>query len=278
MLGVALFALRAAVNPEPVGRRTTQIDVGPDEVAWITTTWFQQYRRSPTDTELVALVDEYVREEVLYRESLAMGLDRDDIVIKRRLVQKMGFLTEDMATERAPARADLERFFAASGNRYRLPPRITFTHVYFSPDRRDEAARRDAESALTRLQRPGAPTRAPELGDRFMLQYDFAERAPDDVAQLFGGAFAESLFALPDKPGWQGPLISSFGLHLVRVVARVPGRMPALDQVEAAVRQDYDAERRSAANAERYAVLRRRYTVRVDSTALHRLNLGRTSP
>ncbi len=109
-----------------------------------------------------------------------------------------------------------------------------------------------------------------------MLQYDFAERSPDEIAQLFGGVFAESLFALPPRqvPGWQGPLSSGFGVHLVRVVARTPGRMPELAEVLTAVRQDYDLQRRNEANARRYATLRGRYTVHIDSTAFRRLSLG----
>ena len=278
VLGAALFGLQALVNPAAAGHRTTQIDIGPSELAWITTTWLQQYRRPPSATELAALVDDYVRQEVLYREALAMGLDRDDIIMKRRMVQKMGFLTEDVSTREPPTRAALERFFTANQERYRLPPRLTFTHVYFSTDHRGASARADAERVLTSLRRAGAPLRAPELGDRFMLQYDFAERSADDIAQLFGGVFAESLFALPESPGWQGPLTSSFGLHLVRVIGRVPGRLPTLDESATVAEQDYDTERRNVANAERYASLRRRYTVRIDSSALHRLSLGGSTP
>jgi len=275
-LGAALFALYALINPGATDRRTTRIDVGPDELAWITTTWSQQYRRPPSDAELRSLVDEYVHDEVLYREALAMGLDRDDIIVKRRLVQKLGFLTEDVATQQPPTERELEQYFAANRERYRLPPRLTFTHIYFSTDQRGAAARPDAERVLARLSHAGAPARAPELGDRFMLQYDFAERAPDEIAQLFGGAFAESLFALPppQASGWQGPLNSGFGVHLVRVVARTPGRMPELAEVVTAVRQDLDLERRNEANARRYATLRGRYTVQVDSAAFHRLSAG----
>jgi hypothetical protein len=278
ILGIGLFVLQAVVNPGAVTRRTTRINVGPDELAWIATTWLQQYRRPPSNSELHGLVDDYVREEVLYREALAMGLDRDDIIIKRRMVQKIGFLTEDVATQRPPTRQELERFFATNQERYRLPPRLTFTHVYFSTDRRGAEAGADAERALTRLGRAGAPARAPELGDRFMLQYDFAERSLAEIAQLFGGKFAESLFALPPITAWQGPVTSSFGWHLVRVVARTPGRLPTLDEVSALVSQDYDLQRRNDSNARRYASLRSRYTVRVDSAALRRFSLGGNTP
>ena len=274
VLGAGLFVLYALINPGAATQRTTRIEVGPDELAWITTTWSQQYRRPPSDTELRSLVDDYVHDEVLYREALAMGLDRDDIIVKRRLVQKLGFLTEDVATQQPATERELEQYFAANRERYRLPSRLTFTHIYFSTDRRGTAARADAERVLARLSHAGAPARAPELGDRFMLQYDFAERSPDEIAQLFGGVFAESLFALPQVPGWQGPLTSSFGVHLVRVVARTPGRMPELAEVLTAVRQDLDLERRNEANARRYATLRGRYTVHIDSAAFRRLSQG----
>jgi hypothetical protein len=181
-----------------------------------------------------------------------------------------------MATQKPPTERALAQYFAANQERYRLPPRLTFTHIYFSTDRRGAAARADAERVLARLTHAGAPARAPELGDRFMLQYDFAERSPDEIAQLFGGAFAESLFALPPPqvPGWQGPLSSSFGVHLVRVVTRTPGRMPELAEVVTAVRQDLDLERRNDANARRYATLRGRYTIHIDSAAFRRLSQG----
>ncbi len=270
-LGAALFAGHALLNPGTVGRRTTQIDIGPSELAWITTTWTQQYRRPPTEAELAALVDDYVREEVLYREALAMGLDRDDIIIKRRMVQKMAFLSEDAATREPATRAELERYFAAHRERYRLPPRVTFTHVFFSTDRRGAVVRSDADRVLATLRRPGAPERAPELGDRFMLQYDFAARSAEELGQLFGFAFAESLLALPDVRDWQGPLVSSFGLHLVKIHSRDPGRMPTLAEVAGVVTEDLDRERRDAANRERFASLRARYTVRVDSATLRQL-------
>ena len=275
-LGAALFVLYALVNPGAVAGRTTRIDVGPNELGWIETTWLQQYRRAPTEAELKALVDDYVRDEVLYREALAMGLDRDDIIVKRRMAQKLGFLTEDAASQRPPTRAEIEQYFAANGERYRLPPRLTFTHIYFSTDRRGAAARADAERVLGTLRRAGAPARAPELGDRFMLQYDFAERSRDEIATLFGGPFAESLFALPTDTTWQGPLASGFGVHLVRVVGRTPGRMPALDEVAPLVTHDFEFQRGADANARRYAVLRARYSVHIDSTALRKLSLGAT--
>lgn len=278
VLGAGLFLLYALINPGAATQRTTRIDVGPDELAWITTTWSQQYRRPPSDAELRSLVDDYVHDEVLYREALAMGLDRDDIIVKRRLVQKLAFLTEDVATQQPPTERELERYFAANRERYRVAPRLTFTHIYFSTDRRGAAARADAERVLAKLSHAGAPARAPELGDRFMLQYDFAERSPDEIAQLFGGVFAESLFALPpptsQAPKWQGPLSSGFGVHLVRVVARTPGRMPELKEVLTAVRQDLDLERRNETNARRYATLRGRYTVHIDSAAFRQLSQG----
>ena len=274
VLGASLFLLQALINPGSVSRRTTRIVIGPDELAWIATTWLQQYRQPPTQTQLHALVDDYVREEVLYREALAMGLDRDDIIIKRRMVQKMSFLSEDIATEHPPTHQELERYFAAHRERYRLPPRLTFTHVYFSTDRRGAATRADAERVLATLGGAKAPARAPERGDRFMLQYDFAERSPDEIAQLFGGMFAESLFARAQVTEWQGPVTSSFGLHLVRVIGRTPGRLPVFDEVAALVSQDYDLERRDDANGQRYASLRRRYTVTVDSAAFRQLSLG----
>ncbi len=133
---------------------------------WLRQNWTRQWNRPPTLSELEGLVEAHIREEVYYREALALGLETDDTIIRRRLVQKMEFLSEDLALLGEPPEEALRAFFEAHAEDYRVPPRLTFSHIYFNLDRRGESARRDAERALSALQALASPPlSAPERGD-----------------------------------------------------------------------------------------------------------------
>jgi len=220
-----------------------------------------QLGRSPSRAELDALVEQHVREEVQFREARRMGLDKDDEIVRRRLASKLDFLERDTAAVPEPSAAELQRYYETHEKDFVQPATATFTHVYFSPDRGgDEAARARAETVLATLQK-GRRTRAPELGDPFPLQTDFAGVARLDVAQQFGSEpMAESVFSGP-LGRWSGPVRSGYGWHLVYVSHRDDARVPPLaeirDRVEAAC---VDAAKERA-NRERYAALEKRYVV-----------------
>ena len=268
-LGAALFILYGLVTGND-GRRATGdvIEISGAEIAYLTQNWARQWGRPPTPEELGGLVDEFVREEVLYREALAMGLDSDDTIVRRRLVQKLEFLAEDLAMYVDASDGELDEFFASRSDVYRIPARLSFTHIYFSPDQRGETAEADARRVLAALGgETEPPLRAPDRGDRFMLQYDYARQSPQDVERLFGSGFAEGLFAL--EPGsWQGPITSGYGMHLVRIDDRVEGRMPDLEEVRERVQIDFDADRRRRARELFYTEALKNYDVRVDEEAL----------
>jgi len=266
-LGLGLFVIYGWLNSDAARSSTgDRIDVSEPEIAYLSQTWSRQWGRPPTSKELDGLVNEYIREEVLYREALAMGLDGDDTIIRRRLVQKLEFLAEDLAMSIGASDDQLDDFFEEGRETYRVPARVSFTHIYFSPDQRGDAAEPDARRELAALG-SNAPARAPDRGDRFMLQYDYASQSPQQVARLFGDDFAGDLFEL-DSGAWQGPIVSGYGVHLVRIADRVEGRMPDLDEVRERVQVDFEAERRRQARELFYSEALKNYDVQVDPDAL----------
>jgi hypothetical protein len=204
-----------------------------------------------------------VREEVLYREALAVGLDRNDVVVRRRMVQKMELLTQDLATLADPTDAELQAFFQERGEDYRIPPRLSFSHVYFNLDRRGNAVEDDARSVLVELRaETPPPLRAPERGDAIMIDDDFAQATPDEVRRIFGNRFAEAVFKL--EPGWHGPIVSGYGLHLVNVGERVEGRIPEYGEVRERLVDDFNRRRRDRANEALYKSLAVQYEIIID--------------
>lgn len=262
LLGALLFGLYAAV---PAGRSAnpaaSEIRLSVDELEQLILVFKAQWRRAPTPQELQQLVENKIQEEVLYREALAMGLDKDDEIVKRRMAQKMQFLAEDVAAAREPASEELRRWFDTRQSLFAQPARVGFRHVYFSPDRRGVRAKDDAQAALERLAgQPGSTALAATLADPFMFQEYYRDRTPDFLAKEFGPRFALALPSL--RPGsWQGPIESGFGWHLVYVDTLIPGRVPAFEEIEPEVKRAWLAEQKAQASQKAYADMRRKYTV-----------------
>jgi len=262
VLGAALFVLHGLTR----GRSEPSLDtitVSAAQISLLQEQWTQQWQRPPTQKELLALVDQHIRDEVLYREAKALGLDRDDTIVRRRLVQKIDFLFADAATLAEPSREELRAFFAEHADQYREPEKLSFTHIYFSPDRHLGHIRQDAEQVRSMLQAKAHVLRAPEWGDDFALSYDYTQKTEAEVAREFGETFASTLFTL--LPGaWHGPLESGYGLHLVRVQERLASTSPAFDDVRDKVKEDFIAAKRRQANELAYQRLRERYKVVVE--------------
>lgn len=275
VLGAALSAIWA-VGSDMFGAdesRTVVIDAS--EIELLADGWQRQWQRPPTADELRAIVDARVREEVLYREALSMGLDRNDVVVRRRMVQKMELLSQDLALLADPTDQELRAFFEERKEEYRLPARLSFSHIYFSVDARGDAVLDEARRTLARLRASDPPPdRAPELGDRFMLGYDFRLASPLEVQRSFGAGFAEDLFRLGG--GWQGPVSSGYGVHLVNIVERVESRLPAYEEVRSRLVVDFNRMRTERANEALYEGLSEGYVVEIDEAALEASALGAT--
>ena len=260
LIGSLLFAVYAARDhsSQPGSKH---IDVTPDDVRQIQMTFAAQWERQPTPEELAGLIENRIRQEVLYREALAMGLDKDDDIVKRRMAQKMQFLAEDVDNAHEPTTAELKAWFAKHGDRFALPGGITFRHLYFSPDQRGRRAYEDAVKALAKIAaQPEDSKVAAGLADRFMFQDYYADRSPEQLAKDLGSQFAQAAFKL--KPGsWQGPVESGYGWHLVFVDSFTPGRIPAFEEVQPDVKTAWLADQREHSWQKAYEAMRAKYTV-----------------
>jgi hypothetical protein len=262
LIGVLLFGFYTYMNRGRSGVKSPrQIVLSLDELATMEMYFESQWHRRPTPQEFQAMVEDKIKEEVLYREGLVMGLDRDDTIVKRRMAQKVQFLAEDIATAHEPSTAELKAWFEKNTDKFALPSRYGFRHVYFSPDKRGANAHNDAAQALAKIAgQPEDSTLMASGADRFMFQDYYSDRTPSAIAKEFGPQFAVSLEKV--KPGsWQGPIESGFGWHLVFVDTVIPGRIPAFDEVESDVKTAWLGEQKALAREKAYKSLRAKYTV-----------------
>ncbi|MGO4834450.1 peptidyl-prolyl cis-trans isomerase, partial [Rhizobiaceae sp. 2RAB30] len=232
-----------------------------DDIRQLAVSWLAQGRPAPTTDQLRSLVDQRVTEEILFREAVAMGLDRDDQIIKRRLAQKMDFVAADLAAIDEPTKADLADWFSKNSDRFVLPPHLNFRHIYFSPDKHGGGAREAAAAALASISGkvPGSPELA-SVGDPFMFRDYYGDSTPEQVAKEFGPVFAETLFQLEPK-SWQGPIQSGYGWHLVWIDSVEPGRVPAFEEVEMNVKSAWLDDRYREVKQTALEEMRSRYEV-----------------
>jgi peptidyl-prolyl cis-trans isomerase C len=276
-MGGVLFAVYGLLYPVSAPRADSKrIELTVDDLRQLEIAFAAQWERAPTAQELTGLIEEHVREEVLYREALALGLDKDDTIIKRRMAQKMGFLAEDLAATRQPTTAELRTWFEKNSERFALPARATFRLLYFSPDKRGQHARDDAVRAMGKLRtQPENSPAIAALADRFMFQDYYPDRTPDQLAKDFGPKFAQALFRL--KPAsWQGPIESGLGWHLIWIESITPERVPSFDDVKSDVRGAWAADWATQAQQKAYETMRAQYVVvlpKSSPTDLAHLNL-----
>lgn len=268
-IGAALFVLFQWFGGR--GPADAEIVVSETQVARLAQLFAMQWQRPPTRAELDNLIEQHIREEVLYREAVAMGLDQDDTVVRRRLVQKLEFLSQDLV-ETDPSESELRAFFEDNSERFVEPARLSFRHVYLNPDRRGESIRGDAEALLAGLR--AEPTAdIEELGDTFLLPLQFEDRRLNELAGLFGARFADALGEL--EPGaWQGPVESGYGLHLVYVEQRRDAWLPEFGSIRDEVRTELMAARRREADEQMYEDLRARYRIDVQLPEALRAGAG----
>ena len=261
-IGAGLFLL-SGLTGDPAGLQSGRIVVTQGQVASLATGFTRVWQRPPTDKELEGLIQDYIREEVYSREAMALGLDKDDTVIRRRLRQKMEFISDDIAAQAEPTDADLNAYLQAHPDAFRVQRRFTFSQVYLNPERHGEHLARDTAQLLVQLNQAGGKADVSALGDSFLLEHTFEAAPASEVAKQFGEKFATKLGGLP--PGqWQGPVESGYGVHLVFVSKRTEGRIPALEEVRDAVRREWANVKRLETNEKFYRELLRRYAVTVE--------------
>jgi len=262
LIGIAVFAIYAYMNRGRGGFESSrQITVTLEELQQMDMYFVSQWHRQPTPAELQTMVEDKVREEVLYREAMAMNLDKDDTIVKRRMAQKMQFIAEDVAAAHEPSTAELKAWFQKDPGRFSLPSRYSFRHLYFSPDKRGKNTQDDAAKTLARIAgEPENSKLALSLGDPFMFQDYYGDRAPEALAKEFGPQFVMALEKL--KPGsWQGPIESGYGWHLVYIDTVIPGRIPAFEELESDIKTAWLGEQKRVAWQKAYKDMRDKYTV-----------------
>jgi hypothetical protein len=259
-IGAVLFLLFEWRGAGPASRR---IVITPGQVDALAAGFARTWQRPPDEEELKGLIDEHVREEIASREAIAAGLDRDDTIIRRRLRQKLEFLTEDMSDLPPPTDGELNAWLDAHQDRYGQDPEVTFRQVHLSPDRRDLRLDSDAQQILAQLTAANAQVSVDALGDSRLLPAHVDRSSRSDVVRLFGDEFATALLEVePDR--WVGPIRSAYGVHLVFVSERIDGRVPSLDEVRPQVELDFSTDRRRRHLEATYERLLDRYEVVVE--------------
>ena len=264
VMGVGVYCLYAVVNKQTEIDSKDTITVTAAETSWLEDTWEKRWNRPPTPTERQGMIDAYVKETVLYRQALAMGLDRDDSIVRRRLAQKLEFLTRDLTEIASPSKEEIRTYFETNLQRYQTPVYLSFTHVYFSPDKRGAQAVQDVQGALADLQGKDVSAETiKEIGDPFMLQQYYPKKTEQEISRLFGSEFSTETFGLPVGQ-WTGPVRSGYGLHLVYVHDRIESTMPKLADIQETVLEDWAGDKRREVDEKFYASLLSGYKVVIE--------------
>jgi hypothetical protein len=263
LLGAALFALDAWLRPTSATAANTEIVVSEARIRNLAQNFARTWQRPPTREELAGLVESYVREEVMVREALALGLDRDDTIIRRRLQQKIEFISEEAAALAQPTDEELNAYLKANADAFRVEPRVTFSQIYLDPRKRTSTLDAEARRLLAVLNRGRAAPDPAELGDRLMMlepRYEGESKA--ELVRLFGSEFAEALVRQPVGQ-WAGPIASGYGVHLVKVESLGAGGMPELAAVRPLVEREWANAKRQGLSKAFYDKLRAKYAIKV---------------
>jgi hypothetical protein len=261
LLGLLVFAgfrlaSRSEAEPGKIVVSQAQID---SLITGYTRTW----QRPPTNVELEVLIREYIKEEVCTREAMALGLDKDDSVIRRRLRQKLEFISDSVGSQAEPTDEQLAEYLKTHANAFHGERQFTFSQVYLDPQKHGENLTRDVNQMLAQLRLAGNKPDLSKMGDSFLLEQEFAAVPAGEVSKQFGEKFMTKLADLP-LGEWSGPIESGYGVHLVLVTNRSDGAVPALAEVRDTVKRDWVNAQRSEINEKFYQALLKRYTVTIE--------------
>jgi len=259
LIAAGLFTLNAYTGREASESRLIEIDQA--RLDWLKNISRKEQGREPSAQELDFLIERYIREEVFFREALAMGMERDDVIVRRRLIEKLRFLMEDVAVSSSPDDERLQQFFELEKAHFSEPETYSFSHYYFSSESRADA-REDSGEALAQLIQEGAPSN--RLGDPFMMSYHYANKSAKKISDSFGEGFSDSLVSL--TPGqWAGPVASEYGWHLVKVSHRSSAYIPVFDDVKPQVLLLWQKLQQEKFNEQTYMRLRQNYRINIHS-------------
>jgi len=263
-LGLIVAAAILLAKGPPVTDASKRVVITGADLLQQRAAFMRTWQREPTAEELRGALEKHIRQEVLYREALTRGYDRDDLVVRRAMQQKMEFLAASQAMQKPPTEEEIEAFFALRQERYRLPAVLSFSQIYLSADQRGAGVEQAAIDLLAEVRSADPnPEALVSLGDPIMLDNFYAGQTERDVAAAFGELFAEALVRLPVGE-WQGPVSSGYGLHLVKVIEREESRVPEWREVANRVISDVEFEAKAAARDQLYQEIAQNYEVYLD--------------
>lgn len=263
IIGTLIYVGYALLNKDTKGQENV-IVITSGEIQWLEDNWKKTRNRAPSLEERKGLIKQQVRQKVMYKTAVEMGLDKDDIIIERRMVQKLEFLTSDILTPPNPLDGELKEFYEKNPNQYKTSSAITITQLYFDPDKRENKTLSDAENALIVLKKRGEPGNFDNsLGDVFMLPSYFSEVSDIELAKSFGNEFAEELFSL--APGsWYGPILSGYGTHLVYIHELKEATLLEFEKIAEEVKKEWQKEKLKELNALYEEALIARYEIIIE--------------
>ena len=258
-IGAALF-LFFELFDDPVGPQSSWIVITNGQIEFLKASYARSRQRQPTEQELQRLIDSYLREEIFYREALALGLDKDDTIIRRRLKQKLELMSDDLVGIIVPSDEDLQQFMEIHAESFMIESQVAFRHVFLDIHQRGNSVEDEATRLLALLSDEGSEADPDTLGDRLMMPKSFNLSPVSEIAKMFGKPF--SLELTNSKPGqWVGPVLSGYGLHLIMVTDHTAGRLPSLDEIRKTVEWEWSAAHRKELKENIYNELREKYTV-----------------
>ena len=268
LIGICIYGAYGLFGTAQEEESRSTVVVDANRINGFAAQWHSRWNRPPTRAELDGVINQYLREEILYRQAVILGLNEDDPVTRRRMAQKLEFLTSDLARAVEPTDVELETWFQENVDEFRSPDLLTFTQIFFDPDVRDETTLDDANAVLAKLRQAGVPDPVRlEAGDQLMLQNYFQSATEMEIRKQLGDGFATAVVEL--EPGmWHGPVLSGFGVHLVYVFEWLPAPTPNLVDMRPVVLEAWQAAQSEDFNEKFYEALKGRYDIIIDDSGL----------
>ena len=261
VLGAAIFIAYRAIAPASVN--DAEIVVTADRIAALGAQFSGMHAgRPPNEQELRGMIERHVRDEMLYRDAIALGLDRDDPVVRNRILQKAEILRGD-ALSVEPTDADLQDYLDAHRNEFDIAARVSFEQIYFDPTKH----RDDVDTVMARARRSLASgVGADAVGDRTLLPPAMVRVSPAEITSQFGEGFTQAVAGIRDAE-WHGPFITTYGAHLVRITWRGEPTRATLDNARMVVAREWSRDHAVTMKEQFYRELATRYTVRIEPPA-----------
>ena len=261
VIGAAIFFLFNQIGT-PIAK-DNRIVINKTDLEMLANDWIRRTGRPPTSQQREQQLKQYIREQVLSREAKTLGLDKNDVIIRRRLTQKMQFLFDDLSSIPEPTDAELNAFISNNAERFMVPATLSFIHVFLDTDKGGKAIQHEAKQLLRQLQESAVTVDTSGLGDQTLLPNQFDNETKKQLSNLFGDEFAEQVYTLPINK-WSGPVGSGYGLHLVYISSRTEDILPPLAKIRERVISEWRREKQREANDIFYKSVQQRYEIILD--------------